>query len=220
MWCSSIRTCTVAGGKCILYLAPLSVIAALGLERICMIYKGRRVILITFLSVFGLASSLPVIHYLRNPDTSYVYFNSISGGNRKAWSNYEYDYYWHGMKRAAEWFDHNVDEDGTIKTVASNFDISVYLKHRSDIKLKYVHYDNRSEENWEYGVFGLNYLNPYQLKNDTWKPEHIQEIIKDHHHPLAIIIKPMSRDDFEGVSLFKRGSYPEAIEILAEEILL
>ena len=199
---------------------PLSVISALGLERIYKLYSGRKVITTALLTVFLLAASLPVIHYLQNPETSYVYFNSISGGNRKAWSNYEYDYYWHGMKKASEWLDDNVEDDGAIKTVASNFDISVYLKHRSDIKFKYVHYDNRSEENWEYGVFGLNYLNPYQLKNDTWKPDQIQKIIRDHHHPLAIILKPLSRDDFEGVSLFEEGRYLEAIEILEEVILL
>ncbi len=199
---------------------PLSVISALGLERIYKTYSGRKVITTALLTVFLLAASLPVIHYWQNPETSYVYFNSISGGNRKAWSNYEYDYYWHGMKKASEWFDDNVEDDGAIKTVASNFDISVYLKHRSDIKFKYVHYDDRSEENWEYGVFGLNYLNPYQLKNDTWKPDQIQKIIRDHHHPLAVILKPLSRDDFKGVSLFEEGRYPEAIEILEEVILL
>ena len=199
---------------------PLSVLAALGLERIYQTFRSRRVILIPLLSVFLLTAALPVIHYFQNPETSYIYFNFIPGGNRKAWSNYEYDYYWHGMKKASEWFDAHVEDDGTLKMVASNFDISVYLKHRSDLKFKYVHYDNRSEENWEYGVFGLNYLNPYQLKNNTWKPDHIQKIIRDHHHPLAIIVKPLSRDDFEGVSMFESGRYLEAIGILEEVILV
>ena len=199
---------------------PLSIVAALGMERIWQASRGRRVMLMALISVFLLTSSLPLIHYWQNRESSYVYFNSVAGGNRKAWSNFEYDYYWHGMKRASEWFDNNVEESGRIITVASNFDVSVYLKHRSDIKFKYVHYDNRSEKDWEYGIFGINYINPYQLKNDTWEADQILETIRDHHHPLAIIVKPLSRDDFAGVSLYKSGRYPEAIEILEEAILL
>jgi tetratricopeptide (TPR) repeat protein len=197
---------------------PLSVLSALGLERILRNFRDRKVVLVPLLSLFVLAATLPMIHYWQNPGTAYVYFNSISGGNKGAWSNYEYDYYWHGMKNAAEWFDENIEEDGNIKTVASNFDISVYLKHRSDIKVKYVHYDNRSEENWDYGVFGVNYLNPYQLKNNRWQPNTISKIFTDHKHPLAVITKPLNRDDFKGVSLAKKGRYPEAIKILEEKI--
>ncbi|MCP4313830.1 MAG: hypothetical protein GY790_21460 [Bacteroidetes bacterium] len=197
---------------------PLSVLSALGLERLYDIFRNRKVVLIPLLTLLVLAATLPVIHYWQNPGTAYVYFNSISGGNKKGWSNYEYDYYWHGMKNAVEWFDESIEEDGAFKTVASNFDISVYLKHRSDIKVKYVHYDNRSEENWDYGVFGVNYLNPYQLKNDRWQPDTISKIFTDHKHPLAVITKPSNRDDFKGVSLAEKGRYPEAVKILEEKI--
>jgi tetratricopeptide (TPR) repeat protein len=197
---------------------PLSIISALGLERIYKTYSGRKVITTALLTVFLLAASLPVIHYWQNPGTAYIYFNSISGGNKKAWSNYEYDYYWHGMKKAVEWFDENIEEDEIPKIVASNFDISVYLKHRSDISVKYVHFDNRSTVNWEYGVFGINYVNPYQLKNNRWQPDTISKIITDHNHPLAVITKPLNRDDFIGVSMAEKERYPEAIDVLEDVI--
>lgn len=199
---------------------PLSVLSALGLERVLNKYRNRKVIIIPLVSVFVLAGTLPVIHYWQNPDTAYVYFNSISGGNKKAWSNYEYDYYWHGMKQASEWFDENIVEDGTMKTVASNFTISVYLKHRSDIEVKYVHYDDRSKVDWDYGIFGINYLNPYQLKHDTWLPDNVQKIIMDQNNPLAIVTKRLTGFDFKGVSLAESGRHLEAIEILEDVVLV
>jgi lipopolysaccharide biosynthesis regulator YciM len=72
--------------------------------------------------------------------------------------------------------------------------------------------------NWEYGIFGINYVNPYQLKNNFWQPETIQKIITDHKHPLAVITKPLNRDDFKGVSLAEKERYPEAIDVLEDVI--
>ena len=208
-----------SGWRQMYFLAPpLVILSALGMERMLSLFEKRRMILISLTTLLILSAIPPLWHYYKNPGTSYVYFNTISGGNKKAWSHFEYDYYWHGMKRAAEWFDENIPDDGAAKTLVSNFDISVYLKHRSDIKISYVHYDMRSRESWDYGIFGVNYIHPSRMQNSTWKPGNVQAIIRDHEHPLAIIVRRVDKHDYEGIRLAREGNYQNAIAHLLEAI--
>ncbi len=208
-----------SGWRQMYFLAvPLVILSVLGIERILALLNSRRAMLTSLSVLLVIAAMLPVLHYFRYPDTSYIYFNQMSGGNKNAWSDFEYDYYWHGMKKAAEWFDENIPEDGTTKTIASNFDVMVYFHHRPDIKFKYVHFSQRSKVQWDYGIFGANYIHPLRLKNNTWEPGHIQEIIMDTHNPLALIIKRKNSDDFQGINSAKAGNYQEAIPFLSEAI--
>ncbi|MFC2098735.1 phospholipid carrier-dependent glycosyltransferase [Bacteroidota bacterium] len=215
----SIGSNFYSGWRQMYFLAvPLSIISALGIERTLNLCIRKMIVLIPLSSVLVITAIPPVIHYIRNPDTAYIYFNKITGGNRNAWSKYEYDYYGHGMKEAVEWLDDNIEMDETLKTVASNIDISVYLKHRSDIQTKYVHYNLRSSKEWDYGIFGVNYIHPYQLKNNTWQPANIQKMIRDSDNPLAIVIKRSTPGDYTGVNHAKNGRFMEAILPLEEAI--
>lgn len=197
---------------------PLSVIAAIGIDRSLYLFTNRKIIRLSIISALIIASISPLIHYFRNPDTAYVYFNTIAGTNKKTWSNYEYDYYWHGMKQATQWFDAYIPDDGTKKVIASNFDVSVYLSHRSDVTTRYVHYDDRSTAEWDYGIFGVNYIHPYQMKNDHWKPHNIIKLISDKHNPLVLICKRQNNNDYNGIRFAQVNNFEEAIPILEESI--
>ena len=208
-----------SGWRQMYFLAPpMVILSALGMERMQGLFSKRRMILISLAALLILSAIPPLRHYYKNPDTSYVYFNTLSGGNKKAWSRFEYDYYWHGMKRAAEWFDEHIPDDGTSKTLVSNFDISVYLAHRRDIKVSYIHYDMRSREDWDYGVFGVNYIHPVRLRNGTWEPGDVKAIISDNEHPLAVIAKRGDMHDYEGIQLVREGNYEDAIAHLLEAV--
>ena len=123
-----------------------------------------------------------------------------------------------GIWKFVAGFDSNIDNDGTMKTVASNFDIWVYFKHRPDIRVKYTHYDHRSKESWDYGIFGVNYIHPYRLKNNTWQPDNIQGMIRDSENPLAVITRRSNHDDYRGVSFARNGNYKEAVTLLENAI--
>jgi len=197
----------------------IAVVSAVGVENAA-IYLSRNKILSALMTVILILISLfPVLHYLRNPDTAYVYFNVLAGRNSKAWGSYEYDYYWHGMKKAAKWFDDKIPEQDNKIQIASNFDISLYLKHREDINVKYVHFDNRSEKAWEYGIFGVNYIHPCQLNNDLWKPANIIKVFKDgYDNPLVVIVKRRNNNDFLGVQYAINGDCNRAVDLLEETV--
>lgn len=197
----------------------IAVIAAIGVESVISYYAKKRVIAGIILVIMIIASIFPVIHYLRNPGTAYIHFNVLAGGNQKAWSNYEYDYYLHGMKSAAEWIDEALEPGEDPKIIASNFDVSLYLNDRADLQIKYVHYDNRSEAAWDYGIFGINYIHPDQLKKDMWKPAGIMKMVKDGYDiPVAVVIKRDDINDFAGIQNARTGNYSEAVELLSNSI--
>ena len=201
-------------------VVPLSVLSGLGIERL-LIASGRRFVLKAMILLLFFLGSIPVvIHYISRPDTSYVYFNCIAGGNTKAWSEYEYDYYWHGMKEAAHQLEIMLEKEektaleGDVITIASNFPLSVYMPGRDDLRFVYTHFRERSKLEWDYGVFGVNYIHPYRLGHDTWQPAQVVKMVTDGINPLALICARSGMEDIEALDLVGKGKYREAATLL------
>jgi hypothetical protein len=159
---------------------------------------------------------LPVKHQAATFPADYIYFNSISGGNKKAWSNYEYDYYFHGVKKPAEYL---IELVGTEKiTVASNCNLSNYFDNSPNIQYKYARYLERSEVDWDYGLFGVNYIHPELLKKGKWKST---EILKTFYHsgnPIVVLLKRKDKLDFQGINKSESGEFDEAQVLLLKAI--
>ncbi len=159
---------------------------------------------------------LPVKHQAATFPADYIYFNSISGGNKKAWSNYEYDYYFHGVKKPAEYL---IELVGTDKiTVASNCNLSNYFDSSPNIQYKYARYLERSSIDWDYGLFGVNYIHPELLKNGKWKSA---ETLKTFYHsgnPIVVLLKRKDKLDFQGISKSESGEFDEAQVLLEKAI--
>ena len=156
---------------------------------------------------------LPVKHQTITFPADYLYFNAISGGNKKAWSNYEYDYYFHGMKKSSEYVIDLVGGNHVI--LASNCNLSNYFEKIPNIKYQYVRYLERSEIDWDYGLFGVDYIHPNLLKTGKWQSS---EIVKTFYHdgnPIVVLLKRRDKNDFQGIVKSKQGDFDEA-QILLE----
>ncbi len=197
-------------------LVPISILSAGSLIRFYQLLKHKGIKAL-FIAAFTLSLVLSVRHYARGIDHSYIYFNSFSGGNTKAWGNYEYDYYFHTAKESSEWFFSNIPlSDSTI--VASDFDIRLYNKDSLSFQYIYSKYDSRSYADWEYGLFSINYLHPYRLAHNTWQSP---DIIKTFYHtgkPVAFVIKRSSLKDRTGLQLVKEKEYLKAIPYLTSAL--
>ena len=159
---------------------------------------------------------LPVKHQASTFPTEYIYFNSVSGGNKSAWSNFEYDYYFHGLKKPAEYFIKLVADEKI--TVASNCNLSNYFEKCPNIEYKYVRYLERSSVDWDYGLFGVNYIHPDFLKNGKWQSS---EIIKTFYHdgnPIVVLLKRTDKIDFQGITKSENGEFNEANTLLEKAI--
>jgi hypothetical protein len=157
------------------------------------------------------------MHQIRTFPADYVYFNSLFGGNKKAWGNYEYDYYFHALKQPAEELVKMVGDKDSV-TIASNCNLSNYFETGKNLKFKYVRYLERSSEDWDYALLGVNYIHPHLLKSGKWKPA---ETIKTWYHnenPVVILVKRQNKNDYEGIKELEEGNFHLADSLLNNAI--
>ncbi len=155
---------------------------------------------------------IPAKHQAATFPVDYVYFNSLAGGNKKAWGNYEYDYYYHSIKEAFDFLNNHAG--GNEITVAMNCNLSNYFDNQQGMNYTYTRFLERSSAEWDYGLFGLNYMEPGLLKSDRWKPA---DEIKTFYHkgnPVAVLVKRSDNSDFYGISEIKNGNLQKGIALL------
>jgi tetratricopeptide (TPR) repeat protein len=160
--------------------------------------------------------SAPVKHQIGTFPVNYVYFNTFSGGNKNAWSNYEYDYYFHGLKKSAEYL---IELAGNEKiTVATNCNLSNYFEKSQNIKYKYARYLERSSVDWDYGLFGVNYIHPDLLKNGNWQSTEIIKTFYQAGNPVVVLLKRKDKLDIQGIQRYEAGDFAEAQVLLEKAI--
>jgi tetratricopeptide (TPR) repeat protein len=201
----------------IFILPPMAFLAVLGIFRLVMKVKIKNrpagyvlVILFLFLMI------LPVRHQASTFPVDYVYFNLLAGGNKKAWSNYEYDYYFHSIKEPAELVVKLAA--GKEVVVGMNCNLSNYFKAYPNISYTYTRYLERSSADWDYGIFGLNYLHPYLLKNHLWETTETIQTFYHKGNPVAILVKRIDKSDLFGIHDIKNGDWIKGIPLLEEAV--
>ncbi|MDZ4710343.1 MAG: tetratricopeptide repeat protein [Saprospiraceae bacterium] len=147
----------------------------------------------------------------------YVYFNPLLGGVKKAYGNFETDYWMLSVKEAAEWLiqHEKIDRQNKSFTIATNcmYPAQVYLRDTSKhIKLIYTNYYDRSSKPWDYGIFYSRFVHRNQLFNHTWPPRGTIKIIKANGIPLCAVVRRENQDDYLGFEAIKRGDAPTAIK--------
>lgn len=203
-----IKANLYSGVRQMLFVLPLfAVLASAGIWYVIKMKSPKLVKSIAVVMYFFLMI-LPVKHQAATFPADYIYFNSISGGNKKAWSNYEYDYYFHGFKKASEYV---IDLVGNNKvTLATNCNLSNYFDKVPNIKYQYSRYLERSSVDWDYGLFGVDYIHPALLKNGNWKSTEIIKIFYHDGNPIVVLLKRKDKNDFYGIAKSDNGAYNEA----------
>jgi len=159
----------------------------------------------------------PISHSFKTFPADYIYFNAIAGGNPKAWGNYEYDYYYHSIKEAVDYLTTYIEDDEEV-IVAMNNNLSNYFDHSDNITYQYTRYPERSSFDWDYGIFGLNYLEPDFLKRGLWNDADVIKTIYHLGNPVAIILERVDKSDFYGISEIKNGNLQSGIEHLESSL--
>jgi len=194
-------------------LPPLAILSVIGIYTLIkQIFLNRKVIAYGISGLFLLLLAWPFRHQFVTFPADYIYFNAFAGGNRNAWSDYEYDYYFHGMKEPAEYM---ISIAGSKEiTVAMNCNLDNYFYGHPNIKYQYTRFLERSAQEWDYGLFGINYIHPHLLKNDLWQPDGIVKIFYHRGNPLAVLVKRRDNSDINGIRALKEGDLESAAELL------
>jgi tetratricopeptide (TPR) repeat protein len=166
--------------------------------------------------LFFLLMILPLKHQASTFPADYIYFNSFAGGNRGAWGNYEYDYYFHGLKQPAGLLKEMIGDNNV--AVASNCNLSNYFDDLPNVKYKYVRYLERSMQEWDYGLFGINYIHPYLLKNNTWQSTTTIQTFYHRGNPVAVLLTRKNDDDYKGIVEAEKGNFKGAENFLINSL--
>ncbi len=205
-----------SGIRQMLFVVPILVIlASIGFYAVLKLKIQKKFKIAATLSVVVLML-MPLMHQASTFPADYIYFNTVSGGNTKAWSNYEYDYYFHGMKEATDYL---IAEIGNEKAVvAMNTQLPNYFEKIDNIDSKYTRYLERSSYDWDYGIFGVNYIHPWQLKNDTWQSTKIIKTFYHQGNPLVVLMKRGDKNDLTGIQQIKNRNWVEGEKTLGKAL--
>ncbi|MCD6067100.1 MAG: tetratricopeptide repeat protein [Bacteroidetes bacterium] len=178
-------------------------------------FSGTLLSKIAVLLLFFAALALPFRFMIANHPYEYVYFNEFVGGINKAWKKYETDYYSGSLKQAASWLKNepefkNRKDTVTIATTLPAV-VSYYLKDEPNIKIVYTRYYDRSDIRWDYALFYLEHIHPFQLQNGLWPPAETIYSVKADNATLGTVLKNKSDEDYLGIKAYKTGKNDEAI---------
>ena len=199
-----------------LFVLPLlAVFSSIGIFRL-LNSNFKKNVKIAVSGIFFILMILPIKQQAETFPADYIYFNSISGGNKNGWANYEYDYYFHSIKKSSEYLIELVG--GEEITVATNCNLSNYFEGEPNIKYQYSRYLERSSADWDYGLFGVNYIHPFQLKNGTWKSSQIIKTFYHRGNPVVVLLKRTNKNGFYGISEIEKGNFKKGKQLIRKAI--
>lgn len=202
-----IKANLYSGVRQMLFVLPLlAIFSAVGFVRFFERMKAKPVKIAGAFFFFGMMV-FPLQHQATTFPVDYVYFNEVSGGNKKAWSEYEYDYYFHSIRKASEYLADLVGDNQV--TVACNCNLSNYFD-KKNLQFRYVTFYERSSADWDYGVFGINYIHPVMLKSGRWQPSNVIKTFYHRGNPVAVVLKRSEKHDFYGIRKLEEGNLQEA----------
>lgn len=214
-----IKKSTVySGARHVLFIyPPMVVLAALGWESVLKLLKpvvAKSVIAV----VMVILCAYPAKWIFAEHPHQYVYFNQLVGGTKGAYTDYVTDYWQLSVKEASEWLVKNVPQDRKI-IVATNcpYPAEIYLNNLADsFEVKYVRYYMKSDADWDYGIFYVDYVEPYQLKNGYYPPDQTVYTVKADGAPLCAVVKRTDKSDYYAFQAVDEKNFDKALALFQQ----
>ncbi len=195
---------------------PLVALAAVGFEYLLQRFSntGQKILA----GILAILVALPLWFMVKNHPYQYTYYNELTGGVKGAFGQYETDYFGTSTREIAAWMKKNIPNIQTDSVViASDYYIPLkdYFTDYPKLKMAYRRYYQRSEHDWDYGVFLTGHLTPSHFRNsNVFPPAGTIHTITVNGAPIGVVIKRISKDDFKGIQLIKEGKIAESIPYL------
>jgi tetratricopeptide (TPR) repeat protein len=72
----------------------------------------------------------------------------------------------------------------------------------------------RSSADWDYGLFGVNYIHPELLKSGKWQPAGVVKTFLHKENPLVVVVKRTDKNDFKGIEMANSGDWVQSSVLL------
>lgn len=156
----------------------------------------------------------PFIHVVKNHPYEYVYFNEFVGGPKKAFGNYEMDYYYHSVREATEWVMANAEPSAEkIQVGTWHFGSTKYFLRTDTVHFKprFARWYRRGEFDWDYAVFAVTGIAPEYLRNaNVFPPKNTVHTVDVDGVPIAVVLKRDNKYDLDATMLKKAGQLDSA----------
>lgn len=214
------------GWRHLMFIYPsMVVVAAVFWATLESFFQGRKTGRYVLWGVIGLLAVDAALFIVRNPQYPYVYFNPIGGGIRGAYGYYETDYWGVSVRQAIDW----MAEEGILSpemqdtvTLGTTFfyNASRLTRKRFNgkVKVKYVRFNTRYSEAWDYGIFPSRFIRGAHLRSGTWPNSKTIHTIDANGVPLLAIEKDENKYAFQGQRAMASGNLPEAVSQFQKEV--
>lgn len=162
---------------------------------------------------------MPAKFILVNHPLSYSYFNEYFGGTKKAYGEFEMDYYLASLRPSADWFIENVARKNPQKkyeVLSYGMDhVKYYCRNEKNVHVGYSRFDDRSSKKWDYCIFYNAYFDKARLNSGEFPPK--GTIYKQLVDGVAagVVVERLGLDDFEGIkAIEKDNEFAKGIEYL------
>lgn len=190
----------------------IAVFAAVTFEALFRIVKPKAWNYVLY-GVVAVGILLPSLFIVKNFPVIYVYFNELAGGVDGTYGDYNLDYYACSAKPAADWMAKNLPYDSTLKVVSNNpgeLNESLIMD-KSPWRSTYIRYRERNEKDWDYAVFLPQFIDPAMMKSGKFAPKGtIYKVMVD-NSVVAMVVKRVSKDDYEGIEALKKNDIQTAL---------
>lgn len=167
----------------------------------------------------------PVLFILRNPSYPYVYFNPLNGGIKGAYGNYETDYWGVSVKQALNWLEKSGKISPEMKdtvVIGTSFYYNASRitgkKYNGKVVTKYVRFNNRYSENWDYGIFPSRYIRGAHLKSGNWPNSKTVFTVKANDVPLTAIEYQPEKNAYLGDKAIAGKDWASAVNYYKAEV--
>ncbi len=197
---------------------PLVAVSALGFENLLRQFEEKKAAFYAVIGLLGLAGTNSVFWYIYAHPNQYIYYNALVGGLDGATGNYETDYYFNGMRATSDWFRTEILDklpQGDSVVVASNASkqLDFYFKGDKRIKIVYTNFYNRSNIQWQYGIFNVKGVHPVQIKQGYYPPKGTIYTNQVSQTVVGIVMKRLSNDDYICSEANKVGDFNKTIQL-------
>ncbi len=212
------------GWRHFLFVYPgICIIAAIGLaEAMNSLRKPALQLALGAVCLVGLYG--PVSFSIRNNPYLYCYFNEIAGGFKKAYYNYDTDYWMISDKESIDWLmkhEHIAQSKDTV-VIATNMDyfLRYYIpKQYPGAKVKVVTSGviGRNAFYWKYGLFNTLFMKPGYLE-ECYPLGSTIHTIDIEGMPVTSILKDTARLDYHAIHAIDLAKYALADSLFTAHI--
>jgi len=210
------------GMRQMLFITPtIAVLAAITWDYFLLAVKSKAA-QYAVAGILALGILLPVRFSITNHPNEYVYFNELIGGIKGAYGNYDTDYYMNSIRQDCDWVKNNIQPvEGKKIIIGTNTADPVSWYFRNDtahFKPVYVRFSERTQKDWDYGIFYSRPLDRSQVMNNSWLGSHTVYAVKADDVPLSVVIERKDKSDLYGEQAMEKNEYAKADSFFTQAV--